>query len=237
MPSTCSTGGIPVAPGILPAGTVGHSGRRARHDRVYGDSIFLQRVRARVSQSQDSRLGRRVVGLAGAAERGVRREIDYPAVFAFAHMRGRRTHRAVVPLQMHFDHVVPFLLGHVEDHAIAQDAGDVDEDIEFSEFLDRLVDEGLAAFDGCDIHMIGTAFPPLALISLATSSEGDAVSFRPATVTPRSLITTAHPCAANALAMPRPIPRPPPVIAATLPSSLPIAEKSPLRNPNGCFGS
>src|SRR6266851_3135247 len=70
-------------------------------------------------------------------------------------MRGRWTHRAVMPLQVHADHVVPFLLGHVEDHAIAQDTGDVDQDIEFAEFLDRLVDEALAAFDGRDIHMIG----------------------------------------------------------------------------------
>src|SRR5208337_5549577 len=96
-----------------------------------------------------------VVGLAGTAERRVRREVDNPAVLALAHMRRRGTDRAVVPLEMHSDHVVPFLFGHVENHAVAQDAGDVDQDIELAEFLDRLVDEALAAFDGGDIHVIG----------------------------------------------------------------------------------
>ena len=56
---------------------------------------------------------------------------------------------------MHSDHVVPFLLRHVEDHAVAQDTGDVHQDVELAEFLDRLVDEALAAFDGRDIHVIG----------------------------------------------------------------------------------
>src|SRR5260370_11474118 len=60
-----------------------------------------------------------------------------------------------MPLQVHSDHVVPFLLGHVEDHAIAQDAGDVDEDVEFAELLNSLIHQALAAFDGCYIHMIG----------------------------------------------------------------------------------
>src|ERR1700722_17954171 len=78
-------------------------------------------------------------------------------------MRGRRLDRAVVPLQVHPDHVVPFLFRHVEDHAVAQDAGDVNQDVELAEFLDRLVDESLAAFDGGDIHMIGSGVATRAL--------------------------------------------------------------------------
>ena len=71
--------------------------------------------------------------------------------------------RAVVPLQVHADHVVPFLLRHVEDHAVAQDAGDVNQDVELAEFLDRLVDETLAAFDGRDVHVIGNCVAAAAL--------------------------------------------------------------------------
>ena len=70
-------------------------------------------------------------------------------------MRRRGFDRAVVPLQVHPDYVVPFLFGHVEDHAVAQDPGDVHQDIELAEFLDRLVDEAFAAFDAGDIHVIG----------------------------------------------------------------------------------
>ena len=59
---------------------------------------------------------------------------------------------------MHPDDVVPLLLRHVENHAIAQDAGDVHEDIELAEFLDRLIDEALAAFDRRDVHVVGGGF-------------------------------------------------------------------------------
>src|SRR3984957_9062477 len=70
-------------------------------------------------------------------------------------MRRRRFDRAVVPLQVHPDHVVPFLFRHVENHAVAQDTGDVHQNVERAEFLDRLVDQTLAAFDRSDIHVIG----------------------------------------------------------------------------------
>ena len=41
------------------------------------------------------------------------------------------------------DDRVPVLLGHVEDHAVAQDAGDVDQDVEAPIGVDRLVDDPL----------------------------------------------------------------------------------------------
>src|ERR1700693_5243713 len=72
------------------------------------------------------------------------------------------------------------------------------------------------------------AFPPAALISFTTSSAGvDCASAWPATLTPKSLTTTAAPCAASSFDTPRPMPRPPPVTTATFPSSLPIAENLP----------
>ena len=58
-------------------------------------------------------------------------------------------------LEMDADNVVPLLLGHVEDHPVAQDAGDVDQDVELAELLDRLIDEPLAARHARDIHVIG----------------------------------------------------------------------------------
>ena len=38
------------------------------------------------------------------------------------------------------DHRVPFLFGHVEDHAVAEVAGDVDQDVDAAPGVDRLLD-------------------------------------------------------------------------------------------------
>ena len=57
--------------------------------------------------------------------------------------------------QMDANDRVPFLDRHVEDHAVAQDAGDIHEDIELAEFLDRLIDEALATFGRRDVLVIG----------------------------------------------------------------------------------
>ena len=83
--------------------------------------------------------------------------------------------------QMDADYRVPLLDRHVENHAVAQDAGDVHQDIQFAVFLDRLIDEALAAFGSRDVLWFEEAAPSAALISLATSSAGEWVSFCPAT--------------------------------------------------------
>ena len=55
----------------------------------------------------------------------------------------RWPHRAVVSLQMDADHLVPFFFGHVEDHSISQDAGDVDKNIQLAEFPNRVINDAL----------------------------------------------------------------------------------------------
>ncbi len=60
--------------------------------------------------------------------------------------------------QMDADDRIPFLDRHVENHAVAQNAGDVHQDVELAEFLDRLVDQTLAAFRRRDVEMIGGGF-------------------------------------------------------------------------------
>jgi hypothetical protein len=44
-----------------------------------------------------------------------------------------------VPAQVHADHVVPLLFGHVHEHSIAQDSGVVDQNVEITERADRRV--------------------------------------------------------------------------------------------------
>jgi hypothetical protein len=53
------------------------------------------------------------------------------------------------------DDVVPFLFGHVEDHAVSQDAGHVDEAVDAAEAVDTGLDDVLAALHGGDGIVIG----------------------------------------------------------------------------------
>ena len=52
---------------------------------------------------------------------------------------------------MHLDHRIPIGLGHGEHHAIAENAGVVDQDVERAERIDRLVDHALGAGEVADV--------------------------------------------------------------------------------------
>jgi hypothetical protein len=58
-------------------------------------------------------------------------------------------------LKVHLDHRIPLVLGHIRQHAVAQDAGIVDEDIEPAEGVDGLLDHGLRALPIAYIGRIG----------------------------------------------------------------------------------
>jgi len=50
---------------------------------------------------------------------------------------------------------IPLFAGHVEDHAVAEDAGDVDEDIELAPLVERLADEVFGLVHVRDIVVVG----------------------------------------------------------------------------------
>lgn len=56
---------------------------------------------------------------------------------------------------MDLDDGVPFLLGHREEHPVAEDAGVVDEDVQPPERLSRLPYEPLAAIPGGHVVRVG----------------------------------------------------------------------------------
>src|SRR5579871_3658000 len=68
------------------------------------------------------------------------------------------------------------------------------------------------------------ALPPASVISATTSLAGPASAPEPSTEPPRSLTSTAAPCAASSFDTDRPIPRPAPVTIATRPSRRPIGQ-------------
>ena len=58
-------------------------------------------------------------------------------------------------LEMHLDHGIPFVFGHVDQHAVAQDAGIQHKRVEFSEGGNRLVDHPLGAVPVRDVVAVG----------------------------------------------------------------------------------
>ena len=121
---------------------------------------------------------------------------------------------------MHLDDRVPLGLGHVDEHAVAQDAGVVDEHVEAAEGVDGLLHDALGAVAVGDVVAVGDGLaahgrrsrrrPP----APGRSSAPLAVRSSP----PRSLTTTLAPCSASNSACSRPMPRPAPVMMATRPS-------------------
>ena len=100
-------------------------------------------------------------------------------------MRGGELRGVEGALQVHPDDVVPLLLGHVEDHPVAQDARHVDQDIEPAELADRGLDQvlgsrvigyvgpvgdGLAAFVG-DLGGHLTGWPGVAARAVDGAAE------------------------------------------------------------------
>ena len=64
---------------------------------------------------------------------------------------------------MHVDDAVPVGLAHREHHAVTEDAGVVDQDVEATEGLDRLLDHGLGFVEVSDVGAIDDGFATHAL--------------------------------------------------------------------------
>src|SRR5207247_944908 len=93
-------------------------------DGVHGDAVLPEVARRHLGEPADRRLGRAVVRLPRVAEQArARAEGDDPPVAPLAHVRAGVAHAVEGALQVHGDDRVPLLLAHVEDHAVAQDAG------------------------------------------------------------------------------------------------------------------
>ena len=142
-----------------------------------------------------------------------------------APVRGGPAARGEVALEVHAHDVVPLRLGHVDEHAVAQDAGVVDEDVEVAERVDRRVDEPLGALPVGDVVAVGDGLAAQRLDLGSTTCRAAGLSSAPAPsfAPPRSLTTTLAPSAANSRACSRPSPRPAPVMIATRPSRDPIS--------------
>ena len=136
-----------------------------------------------------------------------------------------------VALQVDADDGVPVLLGHVEAHGVAEDAGVVHEDVEAA----ALGRPPAATRPGAPSHDATSS--PLASACRRRRDLVDdllgrgRVGRRPRA--PRRVVDDDRaPSAASSSASARPMPRPAPVTIATLPSSVPMAGDSSVRAPH-----
>lgn len=126
-----------------------HTGPGARADDVRRDAVLRERQCRRGGEPDDSAFRGRVVGLSrGAREKRLRGGVHDPPVHRRVRrlgpgppVRGREVGGVEVALQMDPDHRVPLVLGHREDHPVAQDARVVDEDVQLPELGDRQLDQ------------------------------------------------------------------------------------------------
>ncbi|VWX50171.1 hypothetical protein NOVOSPHI9U_260204 [Novosphingobium sp. 9U] len=124
----------------------GHARLGTRRNGVDGDAQARQFARGELRQRGDPALGGRIVGLADVGEqRRVRGRVDHASVNGIsglgleAPVVGGMVQRRERTLQVNLDDAVPLVLAHVHEHAIAQDTGVVDQDVEPTEGIDRLL--------------------------------------------------------------------------------------------------
>src|SRR3990170_736820 len=138
----------------------GHARLGAWGDGVAGDAVAPEVAGDDAGKAGDAGLGGAVVRLAGdAAQARDGGEVHDPAVALLPHEHGGRLDRVEVALEVDGDDGVPFLLAHVEDHAVAEDARDVDQDVDAAEGVDTLADHALAAGKFGDAVVVGDRRP------------------------------------------------------------------------------
>ncbi len=115
----------------------------ARAHRVDGDALGCHLLRQRHREAVHAGLGRRVVGLARLALLAVdRRDLDDAAPAFFDHARHHLLGDVEHAGQVGVDHRVPVFARHLHEHAVARDAGVVDQHVDRAVLADGL-GEGL----------------------------------------------------------------------------------------------
>ena len=136
--------------GLTHAQALGHAGQGGGGDGVDGDAVAAELHGRDDREAGDAGLGRAVVGLAHVAvDARRRRRVDDAGVVGLAGLGALPPVRGGVParregaLQVDLDDGVPLRLAHVGEHAVAEDPGVVDEDVETAEGVHGGLDEAL----------------------------------------------------------------------------------------------
>ena len=136
---------------------LGHRGGGDRHDRVDGDAGLGQLHRPGTGHRGDARLGGGVVGLPEvAALAGGRAHQDQAAALALLpHADGGGAGTGERTPEMGGDDGVEVVVGHLPQHAVAQDARVGDEHVEPAELADGAGDQAVGGLGGADGDGLG----------------------------------------------------------------------------------
>src|SRR5581483_7203257 len=143
-------------------GLLRHARARVRREAVDGDAVARELLRGDDREGGDSGFRGAVVRLPDVAEDARRAgRVDdarmqlLAGLRALAPIRGGMAGDREVSLEMDCDDGVPFLLGHVHEHAVAEDPGVVDHDVEAPEGRYRVLDESARSFEVGDVLAVG----------------------------------------------------------------------------------
>ena len=162
-----------------------HARLRDRCDAVGGDAVLVHAGRRAADERHDAALGRGVVRLRDARRERARREADHRAALLLAEDRRRGAEHGEGALEVGLDDRVPLVFRHVEQHALAQDAGDAHDAVDPAEGVDGRLHDRRAALHRRDRVGVGDR-PPAGrlLISSTTASATSLVGSLPSIDTP-----------------------------------------------------
>src|SRR4051812_34593021 len=150
-------------------------------DGIDGDALGGTFLGERLGEAVDAGFGRRVVDLTVLAGLTVdRADVDNPAEAALAHTVDHVAAHVEARRQVCRNDVVPLLEGHAMQHAVAGDAGVVDDDLDRTQFRFDLGKTFLAGFEVADIPLesgdAGTLGEFAGLLVVAGVDGGDLVA-------------------------------------------------------------
>ena len=113
-------------------------------------------------------------------------------------------------------------VGHVDEHAVAQDPGVVDEDVEPAEGVDGGVDEPLGALPIRDVVAVGHRLAAHGADLVDHLAGGTGRAAGAVHLGAEVVDDDLRPLVGKLMAWPRPMPRPAPVTMTTRPSQMPV---------------
>ena len=126
----------------------------ARGNGIASDVAAPEFEGHRLGETQDARLGGRVVRLAGVAlhahDRG---DVDNGARTRFEHGAHHRLGQVEAALQIDADDAVPLLLGHAHEQGVVRDARVVDDDVDRAKGFNHFAYETLGVGHACGIGL------------------------------------------------------------------------------------
>ena len=115
--------------------------------------------RNRFGQTDNAHLGGGIVGLSEVADQARRgRHVNERPAALLPEVIGGRARHEKAAVQMDINDRLPFLDVHLEEHAVTQDAGIVDDAIDAAEEIDRRLDDVVGRLPGRHVIGVGQCF-------------------------------------------------------------------------------